>query len=169
MNTFNESQISIGDNQINSKGEVVGKSIIDIFQPAQDMNVSKEFEDSLDKPEKIKDSYSYFLSVLKTGFKNNPGKDKRVISEIGKFLTYIEGDPYFKNTPEGFSVYGKDWISSARLHEYLYYVGVLLKENNEVFKNYPVNYALLSILAGKEIKNKQEALVFLTSENWLKK
>lgn len=47
MNTFNEAQISIGDYQINSKGEKVGSSIIDIFQPAEKAKLSMEFEDYL--------------------------------------------------------------------------------------------------------------------------
>ena len=47
MNTFNEAQISIGDNQVNSKGDVVGKSLIDIFNPSKEANLSKEFDDYL--------------------------------------------------------------------------------------------------------------------------
>lgn len=47
MNTFNEAQISIGEKQINSKGEVVGKSIIDIFEPAEKAKLSREFQDYL--------------------------------------------------------------------------------------------------------------------------
>lgn len=47
MNTFNEAQISIGDYQINSNGEKVGKSIIDIFEPAKKANLSLEFDDYL--------------------------------------------------------------------------------------------------------------------------
>ena len=47
LNTFNEAQISIGDYQINSKGERVGKSIIDIFEPAKKANLSLEFDDYL--------------------------------------------------------------------------------------------------------------------------
>lgn len=47
MNSFNEAQISIGDNQINSNGEVVGKSIIDIFKPAEEKKLTKEFNDYL--------------------------------------------------------------------------------------------------------------------------
>ena len=47
MNTFNEAQISIGDNQINSKGEVVGKSLTDVFQPSVDAGLETQFEDYL--------------------------------------------------------------------------------------------------------------------------
>jgi len=47
LNTFNEAQISIGDYQINSKGEKVGKSIIDIFEPSKKANLSLEFDDYL--------------------------------------------------------------------------------------------------------------------------
>lgn len=47
MNSFNEAQISIGDYQVNSKGEKVGKSIIDIFEPANEADLSLEFDDYL--------------------------------------------------------------------------------------------------------------------------
>lgn len=47
MNTFSEAQICIGDYQVNSKGEQVGKSIIDIFEPSQKANLSLEFDDYL--------------------------------------------------------------------------------------------------------------------------
>lgn len=47
MNTFNEAQISIGDHQVNSKGEVVGDSLIDIFEPSTEAGLELEFEDYL--------------------------------------------------------------------------------------------------------------------------
>ena len=47
LNSFNEAQISIGDNQVNSKGEVVGKSLNDIFKQAEEMKLNVDFEDYL--------------------------------------------------------------------------------------------------------------------------
>lgn len=47
MNTFNEAQISIGTEQINSKGTIVGKSLIDIFKPSEEAKLKTEFEDYL--------------------------------------------------------------------------------------------------------------------------
>lgn len=47
LNSFNEAQISIGENQVNSKGEVVGKSLNDIFKQAEDMKLNVDFEDYL--------------------------------------------------------------------------------------------------------------------------
>lgn len=47
LNSFNEAQISIGDNQVNSKGEVVGKSLNDIFKQAEEMELNVDFEDYL--------------------------------------------------------------------------------------------------------------------------
>lgn len=47
MNTFNEAQISIGEKQIDTNGNVVGKSIIDIFEPAEKSGLSVEFDDYL--------------------------------------------------------------------------------------------------------------------------
>lgn len=47
LNSFNEAQISIGENQVNSNGEVVGKSLNDIFKQAEDMQLNVDFEDYL--------------------------------------------------------------------------------------------------------------------------
>lgn len=47
LNSFNEAQISIGENQVNSKGEVVGKSLNAIFKQAEDMKLNVDFEDYL--------------------------------------------------------------------------------------------------------------------------
>lgn len=47
MNTFNEAQISIGERQINSNGQEVGKSLLEIFKPSQELKLEKEFEDYL--------------------------------------------------------------------------------------------------------------------------
>ena len=47
MSSFNEAMISIGNNQVDSKGKVIGKSLLDIFQPAEDSKLLPEFEDYL--------------------------------------------------------------------------------------------------------------------------
>lgn len=47
MNVFTEAQVCIGDHQVNANGEVIGKSIIDIFKPAEEANLSTEFDDYL--------------------------------------------------------------------------------------------------------------------------
>lgn len=47
LNVFNEAQVCIGDAQVDSHGNVIGKSIIDIFKPAEEANLSAEFDDYL--------------------------------------------------------------------------------------------------------------------------
>lgn len=47
LSTFNEAQYSIGNEQINSKGEVVGESLLDIFKPIEEAKLETDFEDYL--------------------------------------------------------------------------------------------------------------------------
>lgn len=47
MNAFNEAQISIGERQIDSRGNVVGKSLLEVFKPSKDAKLSTEFQDYL--------------------------------------------------------------------------------------------------------------------------
>lgn len=47
MNSFNEAQISIGEHQIDHNGNVVGKSLLEVFKPSEDANLKVEFEDYL--------------------------------------------------------------------------------------------------------------------------
>ena len=140
----------------------------DIAKTLEPLMLSEEFKRTLEKPEKIKDTYSFMLSTIKTSLINNPGKNKKLREELVLLLKNIEADPYFKSTPEGFSIYGKDWLSSARMQEQIHFTISLLSQY-ETSKEYPINYKLLSLVAQKPIKNKQEALKFLTSEAWLKR
>ncbi len=47
LSTFNEAQYSIGNEQVNSKGEVVGESLLDIFKPIEKAKLEEDFEDYL--------------------------------------------------------------------------------------------------------------------------
>lgn len=47
LSTFNEAQYSIGKEQVSSKGEVVGESLLDIFKPIEDAKLDIDFEDYL--------------------------------------------------------------------------------------------------------------------------
>lgn len=47
LSTFNEAQYSIGEEQVNSKGEIVGESLLDIFKPVEEAKLSEDFEDYL--------------------------------------------------------------------------------------------------------------------------
>lgn len=140
----------------------------DIAETLKPLLISEEYKKSLEKPEKVKDSYTFFLSTIKTAINNEPGKNKENKINIINLLKYVQADPYFTSTPEGFSVYGKDWISSSRLQENIFFVlkTIELYSSN---KNYSINYKLLELIAEKPIKNNQDAAKFLTSENWLKR
>lgn len=144
------------------------KSQGDIAETLKPLLFSNEFKKSLENPEKIKDSYTFILSTLKTSIKNEPGKNKDISLDLIGLLKNIEAEPYFKTTPEGFSVYGKDWLSSARLQENIHFASYALdKYANK--KEYPINYNFLTTISNKPIKNKKEAIRFLTSEDWLKR
>lgn len=47
MNAFNEAQYSIGEEQVNSKGEVVGESLKQIFEGSEKASLANEFNDYL--------------------------------------------------------------------------------------------------------------------------
>ncbi len=140
----------------------------DIAKTLEPLFFSKEFKETLESPKKIKDTYTFMVSTIKTTLQNNPGQNESIKRELIYLLKNIEADPYFKSTPEGFSVYGKDWLSSSRMQEQIYFVLTMLNsyENN---KEYPINYKLLSLVAKKPINDKQSAFKLLTSEIWLKR
>lgn len=139
----------------------------DIAKTIKPLLLSEEF---LNSNNKIKDTYTFMLSGLKSAIKNNPIENRDINSWLVNFLIYIEADPYFKNTPEGFSVYGKDWLSTARLHENIFYTINLVNRHSTTYKNeYPINYQWLSKLANKKINTPIEAVKFLTSEEWIKR
>jgi uncharacterized protein (DUF1800 family) len=142
-----------------------GGSIAETLKP---LLLSKEFKKSLEKTDKVKDTYTFMLSTMKTAIKNEPGKDKEVNTDLVNLLKYVQADPYYKTTPEGFSIYGKDWLSSARLQENIHFV-LTTMDKYAKDKQYPINYSLLSTVADKPIKSKADAVKFLTSEHWLKR
>ena len=47
LSVYNEAQVSLGVHQVNSKGEVTGESLLDIFEGARKEKISKEFDDYL--------------------------------------------------------------------------------------------------------------------------
>lgn len=115
MNTFNESQISIGDYQINSKGEVVGKSIIDIFQPAQDMKLSKEFDDYLLNKHNIS-RYAHEKGIF--------GKEISATDSQNIINSYEKKYPQFKEWSKDVSKYNdnniKDLVNNGLVSEETY-------------------------------------------------
>ena len=130
--------------------------------------LSKDFIDSLNQPTKIKDTYTYMLSVVKTGINGKYWENQNFMNDISTFFYEIEASPYFKNTPEGLSIYGKDWLSSARLQEYLFFSNMTFKKY-QILKEYGINYDLISKISKNEVKNPEDATLFFTSEYWLKR
>lgn len=142
----------------------------DIASTIKPLLLSQEFNNSVKNKDKIKDTYSFTLSTIKSSIQNNPIGNKDINNWLINFLIFIEATPYYKNTPEGFSVYGKEWLSSARLQENIFYIISLLNRHESIFKNnFPINYTFLSVIANRKITNKKEAIEFLTSEDWLKR
>lgn len=125
MNTFNEAQISIGDYQINSKGNVVGKSIIDIFKNSDDMNLSKEFDDYLLNKHNIS-RYAHEKGIF--------GKEISTIDSQGIINNYDKKYPQFKKWAKEVSKYNdnnlKDLVDNGLVSKETY------KKLKEMYKDY---------------------------------
>lgn len=139
----------------------------DISKTLEVLFLSKEFINSLNTPTKVKDTYSYMLSTMKTGLKNKPWDNQVNLNEVTQLLLAIEASPYSHNTPEGLSIYGKDWLSSSRLQEYFYYNNLIFR--NQIFKNYNINYNFINKTFNQKLKNPEETIQFFTSEQWIKR
>lgn len=153
---------------INKMSKVYLESDTDIKQTLKVLFYSEEFIQSLKEPSKIKDPYTFSLATLKTAFEKNPLEDQKVRKNIINFLSIIEADPYFKITPDGFSVYGKNWLSSARLQEKIHFAIINTLHYSKDL-GYKINYPLLTKIANKKIENENQAISFLISEDWIKR
>ncbi len=153
---------------VKKMSEAYLKNDTDIKEMLRVLFYSEEFIQSLKLPNKIKDPYTFTLSTFKTVFINNPLEKKEARKNLINFLTFIEADPYFKITPEGFSVYGKNWLSSARLQEIIHFAIMNTLHYNKTL-GYKINYPLLSKIANKKIENENQAIAFLVSDDWIKR
>jgi len=115
MNSFNEAQISIGEHQVDSNGKVVGKSLLEIFQPAKDMNLKTEFEDYL--------ANKHNISRDVVG-KNIYGGEVTAPQSLEIVKKYEESHPEFKQWSEEVSKYNdnnlRDLVNSGMVSENLY-------------------------------------------------
>ena len=115
MNTFNEAQISIGDNQVNSKGEVVGKSLIDVFKPSVDSGLDLKFEDYLLNRHNIS-RYAYEKGLY--GNEISAADSSEIVSK------YEEKYPQFKKWAKDVYKYNdnnlKDLVSNGMISQNLY-------------------------------------------------
>lgn len=115
MNSFNEAQISIGEHQVDSNGKVVGKSLLEIFQPAKDMNLKTEFEDYL--------ANKHNISRDAVG-KNIYGGEVTAPQSSEIVKKYEESHPEFKQWSEEVSKYNdnnlRDLVNSGMVSENLY-------------------------------------------------
>ncbi len=129
MNTFNEAQISIGEYQINSKGEKVGKSIIDIFQPSIDAGLELEFEDYLLNKHNIS-RYTYEKGIY--------GKEISAIDSADIVLKYEERYPQFKEWAKDVNDYNennlKDLVANGMINQSTY------DKLKEMYGNYVPTY-----------------------------
>lgn len=129
MNTFNEAQISIGEKQINSKGDVVGKSIIDLFEPAEKANLSKEFQDYLLNKHNIS-RYAHEKGIY--------GKEISAVDSSKTVAEYEKLYPYFKKWAEEVSKYNdnnlKDLVDNGLIAQSTY------KKLKELYPDYVPTY-----------------------------
>ena len=115
MNSFNEAQVSIGEHQIDNHGKVVGKSLLEIFKPAKDMNLKTEFEDYLANKHNIaRDAVG----------KNIYGGEVTAHQSAEIVQGYEKNHPEFKEWSENVSKYNdnnlKDLVSAGMVSEHLY-------------------------------------------------
>lgn len=139
----------------------------DISKTLEVLFLSKQFVNSLNTPIKVKDTYTYMLSTMKTGLKGKPWDNQETLNEVTQLLLSIEASPYSHNTPEGLSVYGKDWLSSSRLQEYFYYNNLIFR--NRIFENYKINYNFINQTFSQNLKTPEDTIQFFTSEQWIKR
>ena len=129
MNTFNEAQISIGEKQINSKGDVVGKSIIDLFEPAEKANLSKEFQDYLLNKHNIS-RYAHEKGIY--------GKEISAVDSSKTVAEYEKLHPEFKKWAEDVSKYNdnnlKDLVDNGLIAQSTY------KQLKELYPDYVPTY-----------------------------
>ncbi len=129
LNSFNEAQISIGDYQINSNGDKVGKSIIDIFEPAKNANLSLEFDDYLLNKHNVS-RYAYEKGVF--GSEISAVDSKRIVE-------YYENKfPDFKEWSNEVSKYNdnnlKELVDNGMVSEETY------KKLKEMYGDYVPTY-----------------------------
>lgn len=119
---------------------------------------SKEFKDSLDTNLSFKNPYEYYISTTKLTL-----NDKFIdnFDTLYFHLRTLGFHPYFKYTPEGYSLKGEDYYSANFLHQYINfskYIESPLCFNTEI--NLNNNYYKM---------NRNEYLNFLISPQWLYK
>lgn len=130
---------------------------------------SPEFRASLNGHPKYKDLYTYELSTIKTM------TDGQVVSandlrRLGQGLAYVQASPYSRDTPEGLSLYGRDWQSSNRLMEELRFAHQMVYAPQYVLSTpFTVHPALWRRVAQRPITNPAQLFRLIASSQWLER
>lgn len=159
-------------------GEVVDNSIVlkmkeeylktdgDISSVLRVLLNSQEFLDSINKQDKYKDTYSYYLSSYKLLFNGEK------IDDFGFFfnkLNELDLGIFNKITPEGYSLKGSDYISSQILLKNNNFTKTMLYFPTEIKYDFnSIDYNLINKI-NPSIKNKEDLYLFLVSIDWKRK
>ena len=112
MNAFNEAQYSIGEEQVNSKGEVLGESLKQIFNPAEEAGLGNEFNDYL------LNKHNIARSVVGKGLYGNKVSAPQSSRKVAE---YEANHPEFKEWGQKISKYNEnnlqDMVDSGMLNQ----------------------------------------------------
>ena len=136
--------------------------------------LSEDFKENIEHaPIKVKDPYTYFVSVMKSSFVYE-NLDRNNLLNLAFLLRFISADPYYKTSPDGLPIMGKNWLSTNRLSEYKNYTiwilinhGLKFKKDN--IQTYDIDYHLFNLYVKNKIKNEEDLFGFLLSDKWLKR
>jgi uncharacterized protein (DUF1800 family) len=152
---------------IDSMAKVFTQTNGDIKATLKVLLDSPQYRQSLNEHVKYKDMYSYDVSTLKT-LTDGQILDYKDLKNLNDKLAYIEASPYSRDTPEGLSIYGRDWLSTNRLAEELRYSKEMVyAPQYSIEKPFKINYNLWTQIAQKPITNPDQLFDFLASEKWL--
>jgi uncharacterized protein (DUF1800 family) len=152
---------------IDSMAKVFTQTNGDIKTTLKVLLDSPQYRQSLHEHIKYKDMYTYDVSTLKT-LTDGQILDYKDLKSLNDKLAYIEASPYSRDTPEGLSIYGKDWLSTNRLAEELRYAKeIVYAPQYSIEKPFKINYNLWTQIAQKPVTNQDQLFDFLASEQWL--
>ena len=141
------------------------KSRGDISKVLKVLLNSEEFWKSVERQDKYKDLYSNYVSLYKLISNDNNLTD---FNNFYRKLNEIDYLPYAKVTPEGYSLHGKDYISSQIMNKNINFYSSVIFFTKEHFKedNIKFNYDFLSKI-DNSIKDQKSFFIYLTSSKWL--
>lgn len=124
---------------------------------------TKEFDNSLSKKTKFKDTYTYTISSIRSPFYKNVRQASKTIETVSNFLIRTNTEPYSIDTPQGFYFDNYYWKNPTKIQEHMYFAKIISGNESNI------DFSFISKVANKKIKNKKELEEFLTTKEWLER